>query len=714
MLRTIFLLMIVSAIVSTLVSLPLTGAGQALASPATPEVPGRFAPGQVLVRFRPDISETAAASVAAAHNASPIHRIADHAFVLSVPVGREALALKALASDPAVENVSLNYLITETPLEAPKPLPLEAASPGAAASFTQETPSCITDLWMSTAQQGERLLDSMVASGSPQVYIFFEYADCDLEAVRAEVIYLSPDAAPDEAFVEEGFIISGSGIQGIKVQAWPYFEEGTFPVGRYLTILSLSPEGGWDEVKNVSWHVSTFPNDFWFRGVSNYQWNLHSTGRRAQPEADINMPQAWDTTTGGQDIVIAFVSTGVKLDHPDLKPKMWANRNEIPDNGIDDDENGCPDDVHGCEFFNGEANPDPTDGVNWGTFSGGIAAAATNNEIGIAGISWGARIMPLKVLRLLPSGVLGGYLSDLITAIEYAVNNGARIIHLEPVVAEENVTDDQLERLRGAIDEATNRGALVIAGAGDSAEDHLRPPAGFENVVAVGATNQRNEHAWFSNSGPAIDLVAPGELILIPCASAPYCIGSGTSLAAAHVDGVAALIWSANPELSPAEVRDILRESARDLGAEGYDSEYGYGMLDAGAALELTPHRLWLRTANPDQLTLAYLLDDQVSRVCQTVWNVGTGPRTWNVRTNSEWLSTETPRGPRSAPVPSHMPVCADAGLLSRYGVFNTTLFTSSTLSRHEGPVAIDVTAIYEPELWRTWLSLVARLHNSQ
>lgn len=706
MLRTLFLF----TLVFVLIVLPGPVASQATSGTAgmVGKIP-TFAPGQVLVRFKSDISPQSVAPLVAAYSARPLRRIANRTFTLAVPIGQEEQAIKSLTSDPAVQYASLNYRITETPIGPLKPLVDESTSPAGSTANAQEPESCITDLWMSTTQQSERLLENMVPSGTPQVYAFFEYTACELEAVRVQVFYLSRDTAPDEVFNEEGTIISGSGIQGVKVQAWPYFEKGVFPVGKYLTIISLSPEGGWDEVKNVSWRVSTFPNDHWFRGISNYQWPLHSTGRRALPEADINAPQAWDITTGSPDIVIAIVSTGAVTSHPDLKNKMWTNREEIPGNGIDDDENGCVDDAHGAEFYNGECFSDPTDTVGWGTFSSGIAGAETNNEIGMAGVSWGARIMPIKVLRLLPGNVLGGYLADMITAINYAVANGARIIHLGPTIEDDNVSEEMLALLRSAIDDAVNQGTLVVAGTGDFGENHVRYPAAFDNVVAVGATGLRNERPWFANYGPSTDLVAPGELILSTCGSGQYCIGSGTSLAAAHVDGVASLIWSVNPDLSPAEVRDILLESASDIGPGGYDEEYGYGELDAAGAVELTPHHLWLRTANLDRASLVFLLDDQVHRACQTVWNHGTVSQTWTLHSDSDWLTVEGPSDSLPVLVPSGIDVCVDAERLEGPGTFEATLEASSTLTHRGDPVYIDVTAIYRPDLSRVRLSLVQR-----
>ncbi|MFQ5797042.1 MAG: S8 family serine peptidase, partial [Candidatus Bipolaricaulia bacterium] len=549
-------------LVLVFVILPGSSAGQVASRPAAIGKPSAlrwgsvqaFAPGQILVRFKSDTSLQAATSLVALYSAMPMYHVAGRTFTLAVPEGQEPELAKILASDPATQYASLNYWITEPSIARLESM-AEESLPQAGPTPTQGQPGCITDLWME--HHGE------------EVYAVFEYTDCDHEVIRLQVFYLDADAAPVTIFETGPIIINGSGVQRVRIgRAVP------IPVGRYLTVLSIWSGEGWDAVKTVLWRVSTIPNDPCFP----YQWPLHSAGGRASPEAGINVRQAWDITTGSPDLIIAVVSTGVAIDHPDLKNKIWTNHDEIPGNGIDDDENGCVDDVHGCWFFNGEATADLTDTAGWGTLTSSIAAAETNNGIGMAGVSWGARIMPIKVLRLLPGDVLGGYVADMIRAIDYAVANGARIIHLGPRVGD--VSDALLELLRAKIDYAVSKGVLVVAGAGDEGEDHLAYPAGFENVVAVGATGPRNQRAWFSNYGTGIDLVAPGGLIAcpdLPEQSRWPALSNGTNLAAAYVEGVASLIWSVNPGLSPGEVRTVLRESAVDLGRPGYDEEYGYG-----------------------------------------------------------------------------------------------------------------------------------------
>ncbi|MFQ5855648.1 MAG: hypothetical protein ACE5LU_08415, partial [Anaerolineae bacterium] len=149
------------------------------------------------------------------------------------------------------------------------------------------------------------------------------------------------------------------------------------------------------------------------------------------------------------------------------------------------------------------------------------------------------------------------------------------------------------------------------------------------------------------------------------------------------------------------------------LGPVGYDEEYGYGKLDAAQAVALTPHHLWLRTANQDRLGLIFLLDNQVKHMCQTVWNLGTGPQTWMLSSDSTWLTVEDASEPASAPVPSDIQVCADAGSFAGPGIFETALVASSTLSRHSEEVSVDIISVYQPQLSRVWLGLVQRREDS-
>lgn len=700
-------------VLTVLLLLTSGSTGQAATARRQIEREAPFVPGQVLVRLKPDAATTPTTITAAIerHGARTLRHLTDEILLAMAQAGGERTLVKRLLADSAVEHASLNYLLVTQPVEVEPWRKKVAAFPAAP---DQEVESCVTDVWLSASREGERILENMVPWGTAEIYVFFEYTGCEFERARVQVFYFDSDGPPVQVFNREDFVIDGSFVQGVQVPAWEGFEVGMFSVGQYETKVYLSPEGGWDEVASDPWRVTTFPNDPYFRGTSNRQWPLHSTGSGEFREADIDAPQAWDITTGSDQLLIAIVSTGIAIDHPDLVHKIWTNRREIPNNGVDDDENGCPDDVNGCAFRDGVATSEPMDTRAWGTLSGGIAAAHTNNEIGVAGVAWGPTLLPVKFLWGRADGQIVGQVADLIAGIDYALRNGARVIDLGGRVAAENVSSDALELLRSVIDDAVGQGALVISGTGDDGEEDVKYPARFENVVAVGATNIQAQRAWFSNYGPEVDLVAPGHFVWGPyrddrSPSTDYAAMHGTTLAAAHVDGVAALVWSVDPTLSPAEVRTILQESARAPGRQRYGNQDDLRLLNAANAVSQTAHRLWLKTDHVDELSLLYLMDDTTSEVCKPVWNLGTTLPTWRIEASDPWIKVVKPAGDASAArVPSRITVCIDQPALPGTGVFETNVVASSNLVRKHGPVTIPMRVVNLSALSRVSLPLLA------
>ena len=299
--------------------------------------------------------------------------------------------------------------------------------------------------------------------------------------------------------------------------------------------------------------------------------------------AKIRAPAAWEITTGGEEITIAVLDTGVELNHPDLVAKIWTNPGEIPANGLDDEGNGKVDDVHGWHFYhvcsNSECLPlednELQDDNGHGTHVAGIAAAETNNEAGIAGISWGARLMPVKVLDEYGDG----WYSDVIAGIVYATDNGADIINLS-LGGEESS-----EALQDAVDYSYTHGVLLVAATGNTGGAVLYPAA-CNRVLAVGATNTNDQRPGFSNYGPEIDVAAPGVSILSTWPRPNgYWYKSGTSMAAPHVAGLAALIKSVRPELTNERVAQAITQTTLDLGPPGWDEFYGWGRIDAYRAV---------------------------------------------------------------------------------------------------------------------------------
>ena len=304
-------------------------------------------------------------------------------------------------------------------------------------------------------------------------------------------------------------------------------------------------------------HAFFTPNDPYY---TPYQWNL----------PHINAPAAWDLTTGSSNVTVAIVDTGVDLSHPDLSSKIVA----------------------GYDFVNDDSSPQDDQGH--GTHVAGIAAAATNNSAGVAGISWGARIMPVKVLDEEGSG----YVSDIADGMRWAADHGALIINLSLGGTSQSST------LQSAVDYAYGSGVLIVAAAGNEYEEGnpVGYPAAYPHVMAVAATDDQDGHASYSNTGFYVDIAAPGG---DPAGSwdtnprhwimstywrgggADYEQHSGTSMAAPHVAGLAALVWSRHDGWTNDDVEWAMEYTAVDLGTAGRDDVFGYGRIDAYAAVAL-------------------------------------------------------------------------------------------------------------------------------
>lgn len=286
----------------------------------------------------------------------------------------------------------------------------------------------------------------------------------------------------------------------------------------------------------------------------------------------ISMPRAWDLAVGRPEIVVAVLDTGVDLTHPDLAAAIWVNPAEVPGNGVDDDGNGFVDDIHGWDFADNDNLPDDDHGH--GTHVAGIVAAGLNNGIGIAGVAGGVTIMPVDVFQ----GGIGTY-EDLIRAIIYAADNGAHVINMSLGASSYSRGEEM------AVDYAWSRGAVVVAAAGNTSRESYHYPAAHTNVIAVAATTADDYLASFSTRGDFVDVAAPGYRVFSTFRGSGYAYMSGTSMASPHVAGLAALILSRNPGLSPDQVRTIIEATATDLGPAGRDIYFGHGRINAELAL---------------------------------------------------------------------------------------------------------------------------------
>ena len=312
------------------------------------------------------------------------------------------------------------------------------------------------------------------------------------------------------------------------------------------------------------------PNDTFF--VS-YQYNLRNRGGildisdDIQPQmtsgADIKATPAWDAALGDPGVVIAVLDSGVDRTHPDLAAKVVS-----PGHDFANDDDDATDD-------------------NWhGTHVAGVAAADTNNAQGIAGVARNCMILPIKV-----AGADGtGFYSWIIDGLIWATDQGAAVINLSMG----GDFDDPF--LEDACKYAFDRGVVVVASAGNEFGGPVVYPAAYDSyVLAVAATDYNDQPADFSSSGPQVDVAAPGVYILGPVPQwyagegyLPYLFASGTSQAAPHVSGMAALIKSLKPDLRPADIMRIIRYTADDVNASvdrGRDDHIGYGRINMERAL---------------------------------------------------------------------------------------------------------------------------------
>lgn len=328
----------------------------------------------------------------------------------------------------------------------------------------------------------------------------------------------------------------------------------------------------------------------------------------------ISAPAGWDVETGGP-VLIAVIDSGVDLDHPDLAAKIWVNPGETPNNGRDDDGNGYRDDVNGWDFYHNNRDPNPTpngkdenfDGepdeqVSHGTLVAGLAAAVSNNGFGVAGVSWGAKIMPLQVFP--DDG--GTAVSTVIDAINYAVANGADIINL-------SIGGGYTSAFTAPFNAAYAAGCVLVVAGGNSGAELTDAQSTWESpvcndgnnvltdnhLIGVAATDQFDRKASYSNfdssSSHFIDVSCPGEALYGPTAYFPafaafskyFGTNSGTSFSCPVVSGLAALVLSHNPGFTPAQVLTAIVGSADNIDDQnpGYIGKLGGGRINIARTL---------------------------------------------------------------------------------------------------------------------------------
>ncbi|MBD1858026.1 MULTISPECIES: S8 family peptidase [Leptolyngbya] len=267
----------------------------------------------------------------------------------------------------------------------------------------------------------------------------------------------------------------------------------------------------------------------------------------------VSAPEVWNAGYTGKDIVVAVIDSGVDFTHSDLNDNIWINQKEISGNGIDDDCNGYVDDLIGWDFLGGDNNPMDSDGH--GTHVAGTIAAERNGA-GIIGVAFDAKIMPIRALDR-----QAGSDSSIAQGIVYAANNGADVINLSLGGLA------PMPETAMAIQYAAERGSMVVIAAGNKQLSEPEYPAYYAKKwgIAVGAIDENWNMAEFSNRAGQDSrlpyIVAPGVNIYSTVPNGNYASENGTSMAAPHVAGVIALMLSANPNLTPTQIRQILTQT---------------------------------------------------------------------------------------------------------------------------------------------------------
>ncbi len=287
-------------------------------------------------------------------------------------------------------------------------------------------------------------------------------------------------------------------------------------------------------------------------------WGLHNTGQTGgTADADIDAPEAWDISVGSEDVVVGVIDTGVDHSHPDLMGNMWANPNEIPGDGIDNDNNGFIDDVYGINAITGSG--DPMDDNGHGTHVAGTIGAQGNNTVGVVGVNHEVSMVGCKFLSASGSGST----ADAITCIDYMValkQSGVNVRILNNSWGGGGYS----QALADAITSSEQADILFVAAAGNGAVDNdANPhyPSSYEHdsVLAIASTTDTDSMSGFSQWGlTSVDMGAPGSNILSTVPGNGYSSFSGTSMATPHVAGAAALALSVSPDLTFSELKSLL------------------------------------------------------------------------------------------------------------------------------------------------------------
>jgi subtilisin family serine protease/subtilisin-like proprotein convertase family protein len=473
---------------------------------------------------------------------------------------------------------------------------------------------------------------------------------------RDILVALRPGASPDQVF-DRADVAAFRPLRGTDDQ---FIVTAATPAGG--AILAVSDR--LDDDARVAWATpdafvtltAMSTND----PLLGEQWHLRNTGQNGSTVgADANVFGAWDDGITGAGVILAVLDDGFDLDHPDLRPNIYANPGEIAGDGVDNDRNGYVDDVNGWDFWDNDNNPRPVNASdNHGTSVAGVSAARGDNGIGVAGSAYGASILPVRI----PLGVPAAG-TTFAQAVYYASGRnatgrgtwgGAAVLN-HSYGGAFPIAGGQPGYSWSALSGRNGLGALNFVSTGNSGANSIAYPARYPGMIAIGASTDGDVRSGYSQYGPEIAFVAPsnggraGITTTDRVGSAGYDAGSdytnsfgGTSSASPLAAGVGALILQANPTLSLADVRAALRATAKKIGGvvydpNGFNIEYGYGKIDATAAVRAVATSLTvdaptglvenLPATSQSVGTLSFAITPTISDYrAQIDWGDGTAP----------------------------------------------------------------------------------------
>lgn len=446
-------------------------------------------------------------------------------------------------------------------------------------------------LFSITAVTAEQNTEIVTSSLSEYVNneVFVMYIDGSFEVVKFEsadelangIDEISKNESvvlyqPNYSYYTSAFSTSDELIE----KQWALYNDGTFHMEEQGNDFPVFDTPFGDKKMPGQWRA---PNNFGTPG-GNYGRRSYvgkSTSVTATKGIDINLEDAWDIyNDSGKEVVVAIVDTGIDYTHEDLSGNIWKNNDEIANNGIDDDANGYIDDVYGWNFYNNSNKVYTGSEDDHGTHGAGTIIAIADNETGIAGIvqSDNVKVMSVKAL----GGQRGsGTTASVIQAIQYAEANGASICNLSLGSSEND---------KALYETIANSNMLFVVAAGNESQNtdkRASYPASYdlENLISVGNLNYDGTLHYTSNYGAnTVDIVAPGSYILSTTSNNSYSYMTGTSMSAPFVSGAAALIYSHFEDITLADVKEIILETATKLESLEGVVETG-GMLDLGNAL---------------------------------------------------------------------------------------------------------------------------------